>query len=37
MRDLESKKKWVRDFKLIKEYIEELEILLELQNEEVTI
>ncbi len=34
MRDLESKKKWVRDFKLIKEYIEELEILLELQNEE---
>ena len=34
MRDLESKKKWVRDFNLIKEYIEELEILLELQNEE---
>ena len=34
MRGLESEKKWVQDFNSIKDHIEELEVLLELQNEE---
>ena len=34
IRDLESKKKWVTDFNLIKDFIEELEVLYELQNED---
>ncbi len=34
MRDLESKKKWVIDFNIIKDFIEELEVLYDLHNEE---
>ena len=34
MRDLESKKKWVTDFNIIKDFIEELEVLYDLHNEE---
>ncbi|MFL2632333.1 MAG: peptide chain release factor 2 [Candidatus Marivariicella sp.] len=34
IRDLESKKKWVTDFNLIKDFIEELEVLFELQKED---
>ena len=33
MRDLESKKKWVTDFNIIKDFIEELEVLYDLHNE----
>ena len=34
MRDLESKKRWVTDFNIIKDFIEELEVLYDLHNEE---
>ena len=34
MRDLESKKKWVTDFNIIKDFIEELEVLYDLHSEE---
>ena len=34
MRDLESKKKWVTEFNIIKDFIEELEVLYDLYSEE---